>query len=235
MTLIIIIRPEPGCTASVAAAHAQKLEALGFPLFATEAISWVAPEPETFDALLIGSGNALRYGGESLRQYAGKPAYAVGPTTAQAAQATGLAVVATGCGGLQALLARLAPGHRRLLRLSGRARVPLTPPPGTTLIERVVYDSIPHAMPHRLARLLMTHALVGTIVLLHSAEAARHFAAECDRFSIPRARLRIAALGPRIAEAAGSGWASVTSADTPNDAALLALVGQLCQNQPVSK
>jgi uroporphyrinogen-III synthase len=132
---------------------------------------------------------------------------------------------------LQALLDQLAPDHRHLLRLMGQARVQLTPPPGVTLIERVVYASVAQSMPDDLARLLTTSVLAGTVVLLHSAEAAHHFAAECDRLGIARGRLRLAALGPRIAAAAGAGWAGIYSAVTPDDPALLALAGQLCQNR----
>ncbi len=229
MTLLVILRPEPGSQATLTAARARALDAWSFPLFAVQPVSWVVPEPETFDALLIGSVNALRHGGAGLRQYRDKPSYAVGATTALAAAAAGLTVVATGNGGMQPLFARLAPQHRHLLRLSGRARVALSPPPGVTVIERVVYDSAPLPMPTDLARLLATQALAGAVVLLHSAEAARHFAAECDRLQVARARLRLAALGPRIAAAAGAGWMAVASAGTPDDAALLALAEQMCQ------
>ena len=136
---------------------------------------------------------------------------------------------------MQKLLAALAPGHRHLLRLAGRARVALSPPPGVIVVERIVYDSVALPLPAELARLLATHALAGSVVLLHSAEAARHFAAECNRLRMPRARLRLAALGPRIAAAAGSGWMSVAHAGTPEDAALLALAGRLCQTANMPK
>jgi len=235
VTLLVIVRPEPGAAATLAAARACGLEALSFPLFAVEPVSWVVPEPETFDALLIGSANSLRHGGPGLRQYRDKPAYAVGALTAQAAKAAGLAVVATGSGGLQEMLGHLAPEHRHLLRLSGRARVALSPPPGINLVERTVYDSAPLPTPEKLALLLSTRALAGTVVALHSAEAARHFAAECDRLKLSRTRLRLAALGPRIAAAAGSGWMDVACAQTPDDAALLALAEQLCQSATMPK
>ena len=67
------------------------------------------------------------------------------------------------------------------------------------------------------------------LVLLHSAEAARHFAAECARLALPRASIHLAALGPRVAEAAGQGWASLHMASATSDEALLALARQLCQ------
>ncbi len=227
---MVIVRPEPGSTATLADARAAGLEAVSYPLFAVRPLPWVAPQPATFDALLIGSANSLRHGGQGLVSYKGKPAYAVGRTTAQAAAAAGLRVVACGSGGMQALFAELVPDHRRLLRLAGRARVTLVPPPGVTVIEQVVYDSIAVPMPRDLARLLTTQALAGAVVLLHSAEAAQHFADECSRLRIPRGRLRLAGLGPRIAAAAGSGWADVAIAERPDDTALLALTGQLCQN-----
>ncbi len=235
MTLLVIVRPEPGSAITLAEARARGLDAVSYPLFTVQPVPWEAPEPDSCDALLIGSANALRHGGAALQLYQGKPTYAVGATTAQAAEAAGLAVVATGSGGLQTLLAAIQPGHRRLLRLSGQTRVALTPPPGVTLIERVVYDSIAVPMPPDLARLLTTRALAGAVVLLHSAEAARHFAQSCDQLAIPRARLRLATLGPRIAAAAGAGWAQVAIADRPEDATLLALAGQMCQNSPMQQ
>ena len=72
----------------------------------------------------------------------------------------------------------------------------------------------------------------GALVLLHSAAAARHFAAECDRLGVPRSRVRLAALGPRIAAAAGEGWAEVRSATEPREPPLLALARDMCHERP---
>lgn len=80
MIPLIVIRPQPGCDASVAAARARGLDAHGFPLFAVRALDWQPPAPDSFDALLIGSANALRHGGAALAAWRGKPAYAVGRT-----------------------------------------------------------------------------------------------------------------------------------------------------------
>lgn len=226
MTPLFIIRPEPGCEATVRAARALGLNAHGFPLFEVRRLSWAPPVPESFDALLVGSANALRYGGSALATYRGKPAYAVGETTAAAARDAGLEVAVVGEGGLQAMLTKIAPEHRRLLRLAGRERVTLDLPPGLEMNEREVYASQPLPMPSALADRLRD----GGIVLLHSAEAAAHFAAECDRLGIERGMPAIAALGPRIAAAAGPGWAVAESAPSPNDKALLALASRMCQN-----
>ncbi len=225
MIPVVVFRPQPGCDASVAGAKVLGLEAYGFPLFTVAPLAWEAPEPESFDALLIGSANALRHGGAALESYRGKPAYAVGETSAAAARAAGFAVEAVGAGGLQELLGQIRPEHRRLLRLAGRERVPLTVPAGFTLAECVVYASKPQPMPPELVALLARPALV----LLHSAEAAGHFDRECISRAIDRSQIAIAAIGPRVADAAGEGWAALTSAASPGDPALLALAREMCQ------
>ena len=226
---VIIIRPEPGCAAPVAAARALGREAQGVPLFAVGPLAWQAPDPATVDALLIGSANAPRHAGAALARYAGKPAYVVGEATAEAARGAGLSVAACGEGGLASLMDCIAPAHRRLLRLAGRERVELVPPEYILLAERVVYASEPQAMPSALARLLSARALPKSLVLLHSAESARHFAQECDRLGLDRARVHLLALGQRVAAAAGAGWADISTAARPTDPALLALCRQLCQ------
>ncbi len=66
------------------------------------------------------------------------------------------------------------------------------------------------------------------IVLLHSAATAQHFARECDRMGLDRAQFTLAALGPRIAAAAGDGWAAIHTPTRPSDNALLAMVRKLC-------
>src|SRR5690606_38940719 len=143
--------------------------------------------------------NAPRHAGPALAAYAGKPAYTVGAVTAEVARDAGLEVVASGTGGIKAVLPLLRPGHRRLLRLSGRERMTLAPPRGVSIQERVVYASEPLPLPPELTVLLRRPALV----LLHSAEAAHHFAALCDGRHIARSGIALAALGPRIARAAG--------------------------------
>ena len=94
------------------------------------------------------------------------------------------------------------------------------------MTERVVYASQAQPMPDALVALLREPA----IVALHSAEAAHHFAAECVRTGLHRASLRLCALGPRIAAAAGYGWGEVAVAADTTDRALLALARQMCQD-----
>ena len=81
--------------------------------------------------------------------------------------------------------------------------------------------------------LALMRVLVGPVVLLHSAAAARHLAELCTQDGIDRATIALACLGPRIAEAAGAGWREVGVASRPDDAALLALAARMCQSAAV--
>lgn len=219
------MRPEPGATATAVQARNQGLDARTFPLFAVHPLPWQPVPREDVDAVLLGSANAVRHGGAALALYRGLPAYAVGEKTADAARAAGFLVEATGRGGLQQVLGEVSPDHRRLLRLAGRERVDLIIPCGIAITAREVYASEPLAMPPLLAAQLGEPALV----LLHSGEAAAHFARLCDRAGIDRGRIALAAIGPRVAERAGQGWAALRCADTPDDATLLALAAQMCE------
>jgi uroporphyrinogen-III synthase len=225
MIPLIVIRPEPGGAGTVTAARALGMDALGFPLFTVTPQRWDAPDAAGFDALLIGSANALRHAGGALAHYRHLPTYAVGEKTAEACRAAGLSVARSGSGGLQGVLDQLDPAHRRLLRLGGRETVALTPPPGVTMIARTVYASDPQPVPPALAQ----HLAAPCVVMLHSAEAARHFAAECTRLGLSRAAITLALIGPRLLDAAGSGWAAAVCAETPAEAPLLALAQRLCQ------
>lgn len=225
MIPVVAIRPEPGLSATLHQACEAGLDARGWPLFAVRGVAWKCPDPETYDALLLGSANALRHAGPALDRWKGRTAHVVGQPTARAAEADGLVVGAVGSGGLQSVLDTLAGAPLHLLRLTGRERVTLDPPPGMRIDERVVYASEPLPMPADLAALLRAPA----VMLLHSGEAARHFAAECARTGLDRSVIALAAIGDRVAEAAGDGWRLVASAARPDEAALLALAGELCQ------
>ena len=224
---LLVVRPQPGNAATLAAAKALGLAAVGEPLFRIVATRWTPPALEDFDAVLIGSANVLRHGGEALTGCASLPAYVVGKSTAEAARKAGFEVVATGSGGLQDLVARLGQdGRKRVLRLAGAEHVSLRIAPNTVIATAVLYEAQPLSMGSDCAALLRD----GAVVLLHSTAAARHFASECKRLAIHRNAISLACLGPRIAAAAGAGWASVASAERPDDTALLALAAWMCQN-----
>lgn len=220
MKPLVILRPEPGNAASVAAARDLGLVAIGAPLFLIEPVQSPLPAGP-FDAILAGSANAFRHSGVQLVSRVHLPVYVVGEATAQSARAAGFSVTATGAGGLQNVLDTLPHAPMRLLRLAGRDRVTLTPPPGITLTEHVVYAAIAQPLPGDLAQQLTQPC----VIALHSAEAARHFAGLVPRHS----HIALACIGQRVAAAAGPGWADVRSAATPDDPALLALAAEMCQ------
>lgn len=220
---LLALRPEPGLTATLERARAMGLAITGLALSEIQAIAWECPDPAAIDGLLIGSTNAILHGGANLARLTGKPVYAVGDATAAAARAAGFAVAMTGSGGLQGVLDAVpAPCH--LLRIAGEEHVPLTPPAGVSFAEVIAYRSC--MLPLDPAAPLLASG--AALVLLHSAATASHFAAECDRLGLPRARITLAALGPRIAAAAGQGWVAVHTAARPDEAALMQLAFDLC-------
>lgn len=224
-TAVFAIRPEPGFSATVAAGRAMGIAIEGRPLAEVHPIAWRAPADADFDALLLGSANAVRHAGPALARWRGRAAHVVGEATAEAARAAGLAIASVGQGHLQPVLDGLAQDKPvRLLRLTGEVHVTVSPPAEvsveTRVVYRVVHQPIPSGFAARLAR--------GGIVLLHSGEAARHFAGECDRAGIAREAITLAALAPRISDAAGRGWRRVENAAVPSDGALLALVRDIC-------
>lgn len=221
---LITIRPEPGASETVRSAAAMGLEVESWPLSKVVPLPWQAPDAAEFDSLLLGSANAVRHGGPQLRELLALPVYAVGERTAEAARDIGLQVAQTGPGSLQPLLDGLAGQNLRLLRLAGEARVAVEPLDSimvtTVVVYRVEHLPIPPSLAERLTE--------GATVLFHSAEAAAHFSAECTRLQLPRKRICLAALSPRIAEAAGEGWRAVAVAE---DQALLEAAAQLQEHR----
>ncbi|MGB3808361.1 MAG: uroporphyrinogen-III synthase [Erythrobacter sp.] len=199
------------------------LDIRGFPLFEVRPCDWTGPDPASIDALLIGSANALAHGGGALAAYKDKPVHAVGAATAKAARKAGFAVASLGSGGLQNVLDAIEP-PARLLRVAGAEHVALDVPDGIAIATVIAYESV--ALP--LDPALVRRVGERPVVLLHSAAAARHFAAECERTGIARREVAIAALGPRIAEAAGEDWRAVHVSPEPSDRQLLASLADMC-------
>lgn len=221
--IILVVRPEPGLGATLEAAKEMGLNAVGFPLFEIRAVPWECPNPDEVDALLIGSANVFRHGAEGLLPLTGKPVFAVGTTTADAARTAGFEVASVGTGGLQNVLDHV-PAGTRLLRLAGAEHVPLEAPYGVTIETAITYAALPLELPEPLRALQE----LGLTVLLHSAAAARQFDAETRRLALHRSRINLVVIGPRVAEAAGQGWANIHVCETPNDRAMLELARTVC-------
>jgi uroporphyrinogen-III synthase len=223
MRPLVILRPEPGASATAEAARAMGLQPLVMPLFRTEAIPWQAPNPFRFDALLLTSANTIRGGGTELERVRSLRAHCVGEATAAAAREAGFAVASSGSGGVEGLLRSLPPGLR-LLHLGGADRQePSRDRQEITSID--VYRAVELPAPEALAE------IDGSVVALHSARAAARFGRLSDDLGLSRGSLALVAMSERSAAAAGDGWERVDVAPEPADSALLAIAARLC-NKP---
>lgn len=213
-----VLRPEPGNAATCARLTELGFVAVALPLFVVEPVAWDVPDAADHDALLLTSANAVRHAGEGLARLSTLPTYAVGTATAQAARAAGLCVTATGKGGVGAMAARLAAdGRERVLHLMGHDFTAL--PDGFAPNVRTVY----HARERAAAQMvpLLAAAPTPAYVLIHSARAAQRLSDMVDAAQVERQALHCHCLSPTIAATLGVGWASITIAESPNEAALL--------------
>jgi uroporphyrinogen-III synthase len=216
MRRVLVLRPEPGASATVERARTLGLGAAAVPLFRVEPMAWAAPEPAGFDGLLMTSANAVRHGGEALARLKTLKVHAVGESTADAARAAGFEVASVGERGVDELLASLEPGLR-LLHLTGAdrrdaadARQAITP--------ISVYRAEPIDNPRLDA--------AGSVALIHSPRAGRRFA----ELVTDRGSIAVAAISEAAAAAVGVGWERVEAAAEPTGTALLALAARLCNN-----
>lgn len=214
MRKLLLLRPEPGLSASVTRARALGLDVIACPLFRVGPVEWALPDSARFDGLLLTSANALRNGGPGLRQLAGLPVHAVGPATAEAARAAGFEVDSVGTTNVADLLNQL-PANLRLLHLAGEDRREL--PEGRAVEQIAVYRSAIIAEPQ-------LPPLKGMVAAVHSPRAGARLA----ELSGDRANTAIAAISNAAAEACGPGWERVEAAAEPNDPSLLALAARLC-------
>jgi uroporphyrinogen-III synthase len=216
MRPLIILRPEPGASATAAAATALGLAATKTPLFEIIALPWAAPDPALFDAIMITSANALRAGGNAVARYRHLPLYAVGAATARAARDAGFGDVRSSAGDAAALTARIvADGCLQVLHLAGRERTALPTVP-FTVTTAIVYAS---------AAIIDPVVPQSGVAMVHSVRAAARFA---DLIAV-RSAIAIIAISAPVAAAAGPGWAVIAVAATPDDAAMLALAPGLCK------
>jgi uroporphyrinogen-III synthase len=214
---VLVLRPAPGDAATASRLLAAGMSAVRLPLFEIVPLAWVPPSVEQ-DALLLTSANAVRHAGTQLDACRHLPTIAVGHATAHAARSAGLTLVGIGDNDAVAALALAhACGWRRIVRLAGRERTPLT---GVTDV--AVYASEPCAVPATALSVAR-----GAVALLHSTRAAQRFAALLDDVGISRGDVRLGAISEGVLAAAGHGWGAVAVAAVPDDAALVAVAATL--------
>ncbi len=218
---VLIIRPQPGASATAARAEALGLEPIVAPLFEVRPLEWKLP-PSRFDAVVLTSANAARHGGGGLRAFADLPCYAVGEATAEAARAAGFRDVRVGTSDVAAITEMMvADGIRFAFHPHGRHHV-ASPELGVggvgmTVYEAEAVDALPDAAQDAIDG--------GALVLIHSPRAGSLL----GRLVRDRGTARIATISRAAAEAAGSGWLECHVAAYPRDEALLELAAKLCQ------
>jgi len=218
---LIVTRPEPGNSATMARATALGFDAHAMPLFAARALPWTAPAPQDFDAMLLTSAQAVRLAGPQLSRFAPLPVYAVGAATAEAAKAAGLTLVQTGNADAQSLLDGMTSGKpARILWLCGRERSEFDP--RGLALEPVACYAVDAVEPSPAWVQLVS---APAVLLAHSARAAQRIA---DLVGPQRAHLTLVAISPAVAAAAGEGWGELAATAAPTDASMLALAHALC-------
>jgi uroporphyrinogen-III synthase len=221
MRRVLVLRPEPGASATVERARSRGLDAVALPLFEVEQVEWDAPEPNRFDAILLTSANAVRHGGDGLKELRGLPVHAVGAATADAARQAGFELASWGEVGVERLLDAIDP-QLKLLHLAGADRkVPTGPRQEITSV--VVYRAKAKAG-------VDVSTAKGCVALIHSTRAAERFAELIDQAGVDRGSIAIAAISREAAEALGGGWSAIDAVESPDDDALLALTERLCNN-----
>jgi uroporphyrinogen-III synthase len=219
MRRLVILRPEPGASATAERARAMGLEPVAMPLFEVEPVNWEAPDAGSFDALLLTSANAVRHGGEALQKLRQLPVHAVGEATAAVAREAGFDIASTGDAGVERLLGSIE-SDVRLLHLCGEHRTETQAKQAITAIP--VYRATELSPPDDFRQ------IEGQVAAVHSPRAGKRLA----EVAIDRSTVRIAAISEAAASAAGAGWERCEAAATPDEAALLALAARLCDNPP---
>lgn len=207
MTLpLLVLRPEPGATATAARAEALGLEVVKRPLFAVKLLPFAMPTAAT---LLLTSLNSVRSLIKAGQACSGLRAYVVGEATASAARAVGIEVLASAPD-----LARLTPmlPPIELLHVAGEVRTPMPETPAR----------VSAVTAYRTQPLPVRDWPRGGVAMLHSTAAAARFAQIAPRNFV------VVAISARAAAAAGEGWPAIHVAAAPDDASMLAMAAPLC-------
>jgi uroporphyrinogen-III synthase len=229
--IILILRPQPGADETAARATALGLESVVAPLFQVKPLQWQAPDPGTFDALLLTSANAPRHAGKAIAPYAALPCYCVGEGTAAEARRAGLVVSRVGPSDGNAVLELMAEeGVGQVLHFCGRDHVGLEHPDLSISHVPVYASEGLDGLPAQASTAIED----GALVLVHSPRAGQLFAQLADSGGLGRATIRLAAISDAAAAATGGGWAASAVAAAPRDQALLELAAKLCNIDGVS-
>ena len=162
----MVLRPEPGASATVERGRALGLDAVAIPLFEIELVTWALPDAASFDGLLLTSANAVRCAGHGLEKLRGLSVYAVGKATEMAARDAGFDIAATGDKGVDRLLGSIELDLNLLHLCGGDRREPSDHRQGITPLP--VYHSKPVERPD-------LSAVPDSVAVIHSPRAGRRF------------------------------------------------------------
>lgn len=231
--LVLVTRPEPEASATVARLAALGHAALAAPLLRIVRVPARLPSPGAVQAVVVGSINAVRHLPARFRSV---PVLAVGDATAEAARAAGFGEVASARGDardLAALAARLCDpdGAPLLLATARGAGGPLASDlrgRGFRVLRRVTYATRQLPRLTREARSALLSGLVGHAAFF-SGSAAAAFArvARRERLSHTLGGITALAISPAVAaRLAPVGFGMVLVAARPDQESLLALLGR---------
>ena len=219
---LIVLRPEPGASATARRAEQAGWSVTAVPLFEIAPLAWTPPDPGAFDAILMTSANAARFGGAGLARYHGLPLYAVGARTADAAHEIGFDTVISGDAGVAEMADRMrADDAARIFHPSGET-VRGFDESALTVVHVPVYAARRVTAPD-----LQAAIVDDAILLAHSPRAAQYLDELCSAQGIARDSLSLIAISGNALAEAGTGWRAAVAAERPTDDAMLAAASLL--------
>lgn len=223
MSLVLVLRPQPGADATAQRLREAGLEPIIYPLFEIGPMTWQARERESYDALMVTSANAVRWAGDALETFSELPAFAVGQATAAALSERGFRHIEVGKVDVQALVRVIdSAGYKNILHLCGD-HVRSVDPGSLSIHPMPVYRTTDAGNAKELLGLVRD----GPIILIHSPRAGARLA---QLLPVSRRKnLQIVTISRAAADACGLGWAGVSVCERPSDAAMLAIVRRICE------
>ncbi len=215
---VLVLRPEPGASRTGQALDTMGFRPVLYPLFGVEAVDWMPPDPASFDAVLVTSANAMRLGGPGLARYCRLPLFAVGETSARAAEKAGFRSVQVGGGNAPLTLPLIVKaGYTRILHLCG-TEVRAADDLGLSIARVSVYRTVECGDEEGMAQAVPREREV--FALVHSPRAGRRLADLVS--SADRQHITVVAISGAASDACGNGWHGRVIAGAATDAALLA-------------
>jgi uroporphyrinogen-III synthase len=234
---ILLTRPQPQSARTAAALRAAGHEAIEAPLFTIANVYAADIGQGPWSAVAMTSANAARALAMHPRrdEITRLPAVVVGERSAEAARQAGFADVETAGGDLRALAAHFArrvPPPRSVLYLAGADRAgdlgALLAGCGCDVSTVVVYRAVAAGvLPSALAGLLKADSIDAALHFSRRAAVTLLTLAKAASCLVNVLNCKHFCLSPQVAEVlVQGGAASVFAAESPDEAALLGLVGK---------